>query len=118
MAINRVCKLCVEPCQACNSDQPYKCTSCIANYYLLDNNCYSACPATTFKNELICSLCTSGCYECITNSAICTSCYPGTYLYQSSCIPTCPTSPQYYYQYQSQCLPCQSPCKTCLASPI
>ncbi len=79
-------------CQTCNPNSPGQCYSCLPGYFLNGNNQCQACPLN--------------CTTCFSNTG-CLTCANG---YTRA--PGIPKGPNGY-----TCLPCNSPCATCLNTP-
>ena len=100
------------------------CTQCAYGYYMNTSGfCDLGCASNQYPNKgnNSCVGCNSACTTCTsgTNTS-CTGCSAGKYLLTNTtggyCMTSCPTLG--YYNDSSQCIPCYSSCKTCLAGLI
>lgn len=106
--IDKICYDCISPCYTC-AYFPNSCTSCIENYSIYSNSCFSLCPDGTFQYADSCILCPISCKTC--NSLTeCVDCKAGSYNSNGVCISQC--SSGFYYANEA-CLACGDQCKTC-----
>jgi hypothetical protein len=73
------CEACESNCDGCSDNAT--CTDCADNYYLLDENCVSSCPAegAYYNDTGICSDCADNCNAC-TDDETCTDCVAGFFI--------------------------------------
>lgn len=118
------------PCRTCATGNTSFCTSCYTNttitsyvyYYIFHATCYQTCPTGTYANISVmqCLACNSSCATCF-DADNCTSCVSNStysYLFFNNslgfCLTTCPS---FYYPTGTNpvCVPCVSPCITCIS---
>ena len=69
------CQSCISPCLTCNGSSLYNCLSCVAGYYLFNNNCRKTCMTGFWLNldKNTCDACMPGCLACA-NVNTCNTC--------------------------------------------
>lgn len=88
------CQSCSANCQNC-SDAPTRCIACPTSQpYLVNDICYSVCPAYTYPFGGSCLACNYPCLSCTSTSTNCTSC-AYNYYFNNSCVSNCPDG---YYE--------------------
>ncbi|KAL4502402.1 hypothetical protein ABPG72_011989 [Tetrahymena utriculariae] len=126
---NNKCLPCNSNCKTC-AVQDTQCTSCYSPLTIVGTSCQCQignynpntktciqCSQNQFYDSVNyqCVNCDTSCLTCqdINNLNICTSCLAGKILYNQACIDSCPDQT---YLSNSNCLPCNSNCKTCVVS--
>lgn len=109
------CVPCASGCQTCTSSTV--CTKCIEPLVLQGNVCQANCNNGFTALGAVCKGCPTGCLQC-TENFICYYCADNLYMYKGVCYDVCPagtigdsSKPNW------ECVPCNSPCKTCMNHP-
>ncbi len=109
------CLPCSNGCQNCTSTTV--CSSCVYPLLLQGSNCQINCDNGFTKIESVCVGCSVGCLKC-TDNLICYYCADNYYMYKGNCYSVCPAGTIGDKSTGSWlCLPCNSPCKTCMNHP-
>ena len=84
----------------------------VPSLYLSGTNCVASCPTGRYANVTNneCTLCVSPCSTCTTATS-CLSCTATYSYFQTSCSLTCLSG---YVSISQVCLPCTTPCGTCI----
>jgi hypothetical protein len=106
------CQPCITGCSACSSS--LTCDACQTPLLLQSNTCVSRCGPGYFQNGFVCTACSPGCASC-QGANICLICLSGQLSYNGFCYKSCP--PGSVKGNNSNCLDCNSPCKTCTEHP-
>ena len=109
------CVPCAGGCDICTSNTV--CTQCISPLVLQGNVCQGTCNNgfTPLGNK--CIGCPTGCLQC-TQNLICFYCADNLFIYKGSCFDICPAGTIGDKSSGNwQCVPCNSPCKTCMNHP-
>ena len=109
------CVPCAGGCNICTSFAV--CTQCITSLVLQGNGCQANCNNgfTPLGNR--CVSCSEGCLQCSQN-LICFYCADNLFMYRGSCFDICPAGTIGDRSSGDwKCIPCNSPCKTCLNHP-
>lgn len=117
----QLCLPCFTNCLSCFGTLASQCLTCDNTTYYLNNTCYPACPSyyvNAVTPNRICLSCLSHCMSCPVSTSICSQCQATYFIFSynasySVCIQNCPTL---YYQVNSTCFPCISPCLFCTAA--
>lgn len=117
----QTCISCYTNCLTCTGTLSNNCLSCDNNTFYLNNICYTTCPTyynSTTSPSRICQSCPTNCLSCPSSFSVCTQCKSTYFIFSynssySICIQNCPN---YYYQINSTCYQCISPCVTCSAA--
>jgi hypothetical protein len=112
---NNQCTSCTLPCQTCTSSTA--CMSCLIDYNLEGTVCKSNCLSGSTPINSVCTVCTQPCSTCAGTITTCLSCNQTSttyYLYNNYCITSCPDT-KYDNAATYECLPCVSPCATCIS---
>jgi proprotein convertase subtilisin/kexin type 5 len=116
-SINYTCDACPANCSTCQLvSSTVVCLSC-SNGLLDNGTCVQSCKNPGYvPNNLICSPCDANCLTCQGSPTFCLSCSNSSgfpYLLSNKCYNTCPNT---YYNNNNfyLCMPCISPCETCL----
>ncbi|XP_072051183.1 proprotein convertase subtilisin/kexin type 6-like [Amphiura filiformis] len=106
------CKTCNKECKTCVGPEPWDCTSCSDDLFLLDGECLEECDNGFFadKGDNVCHRCDDLCEECKDVPDNCQSCVAGAVLDGNECKLSCPSN---YYLKDSQCLSCHTTCESC-----
>lgn len=109
------CVPCATGCQQCTSAT--NCTSCISPLVLQGAVCQATCNTGFTALGSVCQGCPAGCQQC-TQNFICFYCADGLYMYNGACYSVCPAGTiGDSSQPNWNCVPCNSPCKTCMNHP-
>ncbi|KAL4463427.1 hypothetical protein ABPG72_003123, partial [Tetrahymena utriculariae] len=111
------CIQCPQNCAIC--DINYNCSSCLTNFYFLENQ--GICVKCDLNNgyylnkQNICKKCDYSCQTCKAQSQNnCTSCMEGLQLQtDGSCKKPCNTNNGFFYDLSMICQQCDQSCKTC-----
>jgi len=118
LGVNRLCTRCSSPCDFCSTSLA-TCTSCLANYYLVNatNSCVDKCPTGLFANAVLgaCTGCVSPCTTCSSSATTCASCSNSYKLFNSTCVEMCPDT---YYGLNNICYNCNPNCSTCSSATV
>lgn len=109
------CVPCASGCQTCTSSS--NCTKCIDPLVLQGSVCQANCNDGFTALGSVCLGCPKGCLQC-TQNFICFYCADGLYMYNGNCYDICPAGTIGDNTGANwNCVPCNSPCKTCLNHP-
>ena len=93
------------------------CSQCIPSLVLQQNTCQDNCSSAFVSLGSKCVACSAGCLRCNQN-LICFYCADNLYMFKGTCFDICP--PGTISDKSSadwKCIPCNSPCKTCMNHP-
>ena len=107
------CVPCKVGCETCFTNST--CDKCIAPLVLEQNNCIQKCSSGFFLSGAKCIGCPNNCLAC-TSTNQCFYCKDGFYLHGGACYTACPAG-TVANKDNFQCVPCNSPCKTCSNHP-
>lgn len=122
---SQLCQTCPTSCLVCAYSTAFtnsiSCSTCSSSFLFDNYQCVSSCiTAGTIPNPLgtACVACDQSCLTCITTTLNCLSCNTTSlykYFYLNRCLSIC-TSGFYPDDTLFLCLPCKSPCQTCMNS--
>ncbi len=107
------CVPCKAGCETCSNATT--CSKCVSPLFVQADNCVVRCTDGFFVSGAVCAPCSSNCSGC-TTATTCFYCSNGTYLYGGSCYNQCPSG-TVADRNTFNCVPCNSPCKTCANHP-
>ena len=112
---NSNCIPCATGCQKCISATV--CNSCISPLILQGSTCQVTCNNGFTIVGAACVGCPTGCLQC-TQNLQCYYCADGYYMYNGGCYTICPAGTVGDKTGGNwNCVPCNSPCKTCINHP-
>lgn len=109
------CSPCANGCQNCSSASV--CNSCVSPLVLQGTTCQVSCNNGFTVAGSACVGCPTGCLQC-TQNLQCYYCADGYYIYSGGCYSVCPAGTVGDKTGGNwNCVPCNSPCKTCINHP-